>query len=487
MAGNAGTRRTGGRGADGCPRPPASIIDTMDHPALFRSHFDGASWDRWKVALKALFALPMDDADLATFAEHTGRAAAPAVPFREAAWVVGRRGGKSRILALLAVFVGCFVDHAPHLAAGELATVAVIAADRRQARVVLRYILGLLRAVPALAALIETETAESVTLTNRVQIEVATASFRVTRGYSFAAVLCDEIAFWRSDEASAAPDTEILRALRPGLSNLGGLLLLASSPYAKRGALWEAFKRHYGRDDARVLVWQGSTEQMNPRIDPAIIAEAREDDPEAASAEYDAQFRSDIAAFVAREVVDAATVPGRHELPYRSGVKYRAFVDPSGGSADSMTLAVAHQEDGCSVLDAVREVRPPFGPDSVVQDFAALLKSYRLGSVTGDRYAGEWPRERFRVHGIGYELAEKPKSDMYRDLLPILNSGQAELLDIPRLHSQLCGLERRTARGGRDSIDHAPNGHDDVANAVCGALLLTTVRRPGCRVQELRL
>ncbi len=120
----------------------------MDHPALFRSHFDGASWDRWKVALKALFALPMDDADLATFAEHTGRAAAPAVPFREAAWVVGRRGGKSRILALLAVFVGCFVDHAPHLAAGELATVAVIAADRRQARVVLRYILGLLRSAP---------------------------------------------------------------------------------------------------------------------------------------------------------------------------------------------------------------------------------------------------------------------------------------------------------------------------------------------------
>jgi hypothetical protein len=92
----------------------------------------------------------------------------------------------------------------------------------------------------------------------------------------------------------------------------------------------------------------------------------------------------------------------------------------------------------------------------------------------GDRYAGEWPRERFRVHGIAYEVSEQPKSDLYRDLLPILNSGRAELLDVPRLMSQLCGLERRTARGGRDSIDHAPGAHDDVSNSVAGAIVSAT-------------
>jgi hypothetical protein len=64
----------------------------------------------------------------------------------------------------------------------------------------------------------------------------------------------------------------------------------------------------------------------------------------------------------------------------------------------------------------------------------------------------------------------KPKSDLYRDLLPLLNSGRVELLDHPRLVTQLCGLERRTARGGRDSVDHRPGGHDDVANAVAGAV-----------------
>jgi hypothetical protein len=60
---------------------------------------------------------------------------------------------------------------------------------------------------------------------------------------------------------------------------------------------------------------------------------------------------------------------------------------------------------------------------------------------------------------------------IYGELLPILNSGRAELLDHPRLTTQLCGLERRTARGGRDSIDHAPGGHDDLANAAAGALV----------------
>jgi hypothetical protein len=126
-----------------------------------------------------------------------------------------------------------------------------------------------------------------------------------------------------------------------------------------------------------------------------------------------------------------------------------------------------------AVLDAVRERRPPFSPDDVVIEFAALLRSYGVTEVVGDRYAGEWPRERFRAHGIEYLPAERPKSDIYRDLLPILNAHRAELLDVPRLATQLCGLERRTARGGRDSIDHRPGGHDDVANAVAGAVTRT--------------
>jgi hypothetical protein len=138
-----------------------------------------------------------------------------------------------------------------------------------------------------------------------------------------------------------------------------------------------------------------------------------------------------------------------------------------------MTLAITHREhDETVVIDAVREVKPPFSPESVVADFASILKSYRIGTVRGDRYAGEWPRERFRKCGIEYRAADKTKSELYLGLLPVINSGRVVLLDHPKLVNQLCALERRTARGGRDSIDHPPNQHDDIANAVAGAVHL---------------
>jgi hypothetical protein len=116
-----------------------------------------------------------------------------------------------------------------------------------------------LRDIPMLAQLIERETAESFDLTNRVTIEVSTASYRTARGYTFIAILADELAFWRSDD-SANPDTEVLAAVRPGMSTIpGAILLCASSPYARRGALWEAYRRYHGDDNARVLVWQAPT------------------------------------------------------------------------------------------------------------------------------------------------------------------------------------------------------------------------------------
>ena len=124
-----------------------------------------------------------------------------------------------------------------------------------------------------------------------------------------------------------------------------------------------------------------------------------------------------------------------------------------------------------TTLDCVRERRAPFSPEDVVREFAETLKSYGVSKVKGDRYAGEWPRERFRVHGIGYESCERSKTEIYLDLLPLLNSGRVELLDHPRLIAQLLNLERRTARGGRDSVDHPPNAHDDLINSVAGVLV----------------
>ena len=460
-----------------------NIVQALDDPHVFRSVVrDHATWGAWRGFLAALFGLPMTDEQAETFRACTGRATLPSEAFVAAWLIIGRRGGKSFALALIAVFQACFVDYRPHLSAGERATVVIIAADRKQARVIFRYVLGIMRAVPALSALIEGETAEELRLARSVNIEVMTASSRTVRGYAIPVALLDEAAFW-SVEGAADADVDIIGALRPAMKQFPGAMILgASSPYSRRGAVWEAYRKHYGRDDSRTLVWQAATRTMNPTIPQAEIDAEYDADPARAAAEYGAQFRTDLEAFVSREVVDAAVQPGRHELAPVASTAYVAFVDPSGGSADSMTLAIAHRDaDGRAILDAIRVRKPPFSPESVVENFAAVLKLYGIARVVGDRYAGEWVREPFRRHGIAYDLSEAPRSDIYRDTLPLLNSGKVELLDDPRLVAELVALERRTTRSGKDSIDHPPGGHDDIANAVAGALLLT-VKATGRRM-----
>lgn len=453
-----------------------NIIRALNDPKVFGSYCCSYTWTAWRVFLAALFGLPLGYDQLQLFKQCTGRSVAPTSPLQEAWLVVGRRGGKSFILAVVAVFLACFRDWRPYLGPGEVGTIMIIAKDRAQARAIKRFISGMLRETPMLSRVLEEETAESIRLRNRIVIEIHTASYRSTRGYTIIAALLDEVAIWESDEAAAEPDVEVINAIRPGMATIpGAMLLCASSPHARRGALWEAYRKHFGRDGDPVLVWQASTRDMNPSVSQAYIDSHMAEDPARAQAEYYAQFRTDVETFISREVVDAAIVPGRQELPRIDGVRYVGFVDPSGGSSDSMTLAIAHVETDTSgvkraVVDLIRETRPPFSPDVVVAEFAALLKAYGVTTVWGDRYGGQWPRERFGVHGVNYQIPGKSASDFYCELLPVLNSRRAELLDHARLVTQLSQLERH-AGNAKDNIKHPPGGHDDVVNAVAGAIM----------------
>jgi phage terminase large subunit-like protein len=155
---------------------------------------------------------------------------------REAHVIVGRRGGKSAVASAIAV-KWATMGRTWKLAAGETAVVPVIAADREQAGVLLGYCRGLLTETPRLKRMIKGKPArQGINLTNNAKIAIHTASFRTTRGYTLAAAICDETAFWRNEETSTNPDSEILKALRPG-STSGGPLICISSPCASRHAL----------------------------------------------------------------------------------------------------------------------------------------------------------------------------------------------------------------------------------------------------------
>jgi hypothetical protein len=168
--------------------PTVTILDAIQHPTLFGPWFRPPSaWNAWRTFLAGLFGLTMSEEQAETFRRHTGRPSLPISPTREAWLVVGRRGGKSRISALVAVFLACFRDYAEILAPGERATVMIIAADRRQARVVFRYVVGLLKGVPALERLVASRTVDRVDLTMPVSIDHGAADVprwpRSSRGH----------------------------------------------------------------------------------------------------------------------------------------------------------------------------------------------------------------------------------------------------------------------------------------------------------------
>lgn len=455
---------------------PINIIQACHDPKLFGAWFrNPESWGAWFVFLKALFGLPMDEAELSIFHALTGRTDAPTQQAAEAWLVIGRRGGKSFIVALIAVYLACFRRYDQYLAPGERGVIMILACDRKQARTILRYATGLLEGVPMLRRMIQAQRGEAIELFNRVDIEVHTASFRAVRGYTIIAVLADEIAFWRSDE-SANPDKEVIAALRPAMATIPGAMLIGlSSPYAKRGVLFEAYSQHYGHD-SDILVVQAESRTMNPSLPQSVVDRAHAEDPASAAAEYGAQFRSDVEGFLQPEWIDRATAPGVSELPPIPGVDYFGFADPSGGASDAFTLGIAHREGERRVLDVCRGRRPPFDPKVVTQDYAEILRRYGCGRVIGDRYGAEWVVSAFRDAGIAYETSELVKSDIYLNAEPLFATGAVQLLDQRQLLTELRQLERRTG-AGRDRIDHPPRGHDDLANAACGALWLASRRR----------
>jgi hypothetical protein len=456
--------------------PRISLRQALADPALLGGVLEGESWKPWRTLLLAAMGEELTEDERPVFKKFTGREREPGRRVEEFVGVKGRRAGGSYAGGKVVIpYLAGLCQH-PSLVRGERGVLLCVAADQRQADVILDYADASFRASPVLSQLIEGRTQRELRLNNGIDIEVRAADYRRLRGLTFIAVIADEVAFWSSD-FSANPDDEILNAVRPGLATTGGPLFMISSPYARRGELWRVFQRHYGAaGDPQIMVAKGSSREFNATLLQSVVDRAYERDPAAASAEYGAEFRRDIESFVAIEAVTACVSRGVYERAPQRGVVYSAFVDPSGGSADAMTLAIGHRDHARQVvvIDALREVAPPFSPEKAVEQFASLLRTYNCFKVVGDRFAGDWPVEVFGKFGVQYEQSAAPKSDLYRDLLASLNSQRVDLLDHPKIISELCALERRTSRGGRDSIDHPPGGYDDVANVIAGVAAALT-------------
>src|SRR5436190_16744860 len=327
-----------------------NIIEAIKNPKLFGSlpRFKKLeTWTAWLVVLKAIFGLPMTAEDLVLFKRHTGRLLPPVGGSKETYLIIGRRDGKSFISALVTYFIACFIDFNPFITVGETLVVMCLARDKEQARIVFRYVKAILNYVPALRSMIVDQRTDEIELTTGVTIMIKASDFGGVRGPTIACVVADEIAFWPSQGVN--PDNEVLSAIRPGMATVPSAKLLAiSTGYAQVGALYDAHKQYFGKNDDDVLIWQADTRSMNPTISQEFIDKEIEKDPEAGRAEWLGLFREDVSAAFPLEAIEACIVPGRYEFLPAPALQYFHFTDVCGGRHDWWAHAVAHRYGGQS-------------------------------------------------------------------------------------------------------------------------------------------
>ena len=338
---------------------PISFAEALRDVRLLGASFRGSSWRPWHVLAKIISGQPLDDSEIALVLECTGRRVLSQNPPRRLYLLVGRRGGKSRFLSALAVWVaGLAANWRNLMAPGEPAVVMLVACDKKQAAVLRRYADGLLQA-PLLAPEVVRRTAERIELRSGAVLEITTNDHRLIRGRSAIAVLGDEVSFWRADGESSSSDEEVIAAAAPSLMTApgGGYLVLSSTTYRKRGLMFDRYKEYYGKDDADELVWLAPSAKMNESLPAADIERELAADPVKNAAEYMSVWRDDISSFIPADALEAATDTGVIQRPpsLDYSTRYVAFADPAGGAragGDSFALAICRgDKDGVVYLD----------------------------------------------------------------------------------------------------------------------------------------
>ena len=288
---------------------------------------DIGSWRTWLAILKAAFAEPLTDEERALFALVAGDRAPPSRRVRELwAGPIGRRSGKSRMAAAVAVS-HCGADRSrARWRRVRSALWRSSQPSRDQADTVFNYVRGFLMASPLLAGQVESIGRDEIMLRGDICISVVTNSFRVARGMTLLAV------HWRRGFVTGGTKARRSLTSRPIARCCRrwwrrAACLLASAPaIVVPGCCSRSTAIISVATVTTCCASAGRPRFSTRRSTVALIAKAREQDPESAEAEWDGGFRRDIAAFLSDHDIDAAVDHDRPmELAPRSGLRYRAL------------------------------------------------------------------------------------------------------------------------------------------------------------------
>lgn len=407
--------------------------------------------------------------------------------------LMGRRGGKSTLASIIALYSAIKVNWKPFLRKTPVATVAVLSHSVEFSQEILDILRNMVEESPVLSRLKDKTHKDTQTVFHLkvpfiredssvehsyVAIKIGAASKKTTRGRAVCTALMDEMCWWQLDESSKESDNDIIRALRPALLQFGehGTLIKLSSPAIKMGVMYEEWVR---REELReeYIQMKAPSWMMNTILPKDEFKKEWKLDPDGFNTEFRAEFVDSVSDFILSDFIDMAIMRGISFLPPSDDNKtmYSAAID-AAFKGDRFAFAVVGYNEKRVTTYVVKywegSKKDPVKVSEVAAYIRTICKDYGLNQVVGDQYSFQPLRELFLQFGINlventFTLPYKRK--IYFGLKRLIHNHQIDLLDIPLLHKELKELVVEQTSSGQIRVGHQQNGTDDLSDALAVA------------------
>jgi len=382
---------------------------------------------------------------------------------------VGRRGGKSLLADVLALYDATVRDHLrDKMLAGENRVTSIICPRLDQAQAHIVNIAARLHRSKRLGQMMTQQTADEITFINGSSIRAFPCSARGIRGGAWSSVILDEFGhFLTSEEGNAAGD-RVLEAAMPSLAQFGedGWLICISTPLWKQGAFWTLCQRAESGNFPYMYSLHATTAEMNPNISREWLAQRQLEDPDLYRREFEAEFVDGTSAFLnSTDVLACQRQSGI--LPPADGHSYAGAIDPAF-SRDAFALGIAHREREVVILDGVWTWRRE-GFEGTLDQVVQVANRYRVKSIRTDQFSAQAVIEglgRRNLHCLAIPWDQDGKWQAYARMKALINTRGLELPLDEALAGELMQLEARTTPAGAIRIAAAGGGHDDRASVL---------------------
>lgn len=415
--------------------------------------------------------------------------------------ICGRRSGKTLLSAIIAIYCAISNNWKPFLKKTPFATVLIMSHSREFSDEVLEIIRTLIESSHVLSALVNKDKKNTASTMNlkvpwivngsqiqysRVQIKVAAASSKTTRGVAACAILCDEIAFWNLDESMKETDAKIMKAVRPAMKQFRefAMLIKLSSPGIKQGVLYGEYKKdRAGELPPTYAVFKAPSWLMTPDdvVPSEEFVEEYNLDPDSFDQEYRGNFADSLSFFITPEYIDMSILKTvQFQAPEGDATKYTAAID-AAYKGDRFTFSVTAYVNGrlkqymAKAWEGTRQ--KPVSSYEVAEFIRNVCKQFNIDEVGADQYAFQPLREIFNTYGVTlkeYTFTPAFKKKIYFNLKKLIHSQQADLLDNEIQTRELKELIVEQGQSGQIRIGHPAGGTDDYADSLAVSAFLAT-------------